>query len=571
MVIRNFRQCLLPALTLAVVLLAGSCAAASPADERIRALAAAAADGARVPDSLHDERDWLMRFYAGRGYTPAWSGAEAARAITALSLLQRAQEHGLEPADYHAEELVRELGAHGGPKDAARFDTGLSLALLRYLADLHGGRTRSGQLPHGTAMLDDFDPVAALQSALADGQLALVAEAVEPKLAIYRRLRAVLASYREMATHAQAPMPMPPAGSPAIAPGMPYAGAPGLRARLLLLGDLDTGADDGEPGFYTLALAAAVGRFQARHGLDADGKLGRHTIDAMNVPFATRVRQIELALERLRRLPALPAGPLIAINVPSYRLWAFRTTAAGAPPALAMRVIVGKAMLHQTPLFTGAMRYVEFNPYWNVPPSILRAEILPAVARDPGYLARHEMELVDARGELREPAGEADLAALRAGALRVRQRPGAQNALGTIKFGLPNAMNIYLHGTPAPRLFQSSQRDFSHGCIRVEDPAALAAFVLSDQPQWTGAAIAAAIAAGVNRTVRLNTVLPVVIFYTTAMVDSNGRALFPGDIYRLDAALDRALARRTRSLRAAASAANMPGSAPGDSNGPARQ
>jgi murein L,D-transpeptidase YcbB/YkuD len=209
-----------------------------------------------------------------------------------------------------------------------------------------------------------------------------------------------------------------------------------------------------------------------------------------------------------------------------------------------MRVIVGKAARNQTPQFIGHMRHLEFNPYWNLPASIVRAEIIPAQSRDARYLADHDMELVDARGATHAPAEDGALAAMRSGSLRVRQRPGTQNPLGAVKFALPNSMDIYLHGTPARLLFQATRRDYSHGCIRLEDPAALAAFVLADQPEWTAEAITAAMAPGATRTVQLRKTVPVILFYATALVDDRGRALFPGDVYQLDAALERALATR---------------------------
>jgi murein L,D-transpeptidase YcbB/YkuD len=216
-----------------------------------------------------------------------------------------------------------------------------------------------------------------------------------------------------------------------------------------------------------------------------------------------------------------------------YRLWALQN--GGDEPPLEMRVVVGAAVETETPLFVGQMRYIEFNPYWNVPRSILEKEILPKLARNPGYLAQKNMETVP------PAAGAADL---RAGRARVRQRPGPQNALGPVKFAMPNPMDIYLHSTPAPELFQRSRRDLSHGCIRVEDPAALAKFMLGRQPQWKAEAIQKALQPGPTRHVDLARALPVVIFYATAAVDSEGSARFAADIYGRDAKLERVLAAR---------------------------
>ncbi len=513
--------------------LPAAAAAGLPPGAQVPALAARAA-----PPALYDEGDWLERFYGARGDAPAWTGAKAAQAASAQALLANAAEHGLVAADYAADGEAPHADAH------------LTLAVLRYLADLHAGRLRAGTPPAPAALLRQFDPVAALQAALANGSLAAAADAAAPQLALYRRLKAALALYRDLALEPLAPLAPLPARAKPVEPGAAYPGAPALRARLRLFGDLAAGGADEGDATYTPALAQAVRRFQDRHGLAPDGRLGRQTLAALAVPPAVRVRQIELAMERLRWLPRPPAGPAIAINVPAYRLWAVRHAASGGAPALAMRVIVGKAALHQTPLLTDAIRFVEFNPYWNVPPSIALAEIVPALARNPGYLAGNDMEVVDRRGQAVAASAGAAIAGLRAGSLRVRQRPGPQNALGAVKFGMSNSMNIYLHSTPARTLFKAARRDFSHGCIRVEDPAALAAFVLEGLPEWTADDIAAAMAPGPNRTVRLPAPVPVIIFYATAMVDRDGRLLFPSDVYQLDAPLAEALARRSEALRA---------------------
>lgn len=479
-----------------------------------------------------DEQLLLARFYAPRAYAPVWGGSASALASEALALLARAEEQGLSPADY----LVDTAS-----DNAARFDAALTVALLRYLRDLHGGRADPGLFPPGAASPSSFDAVETLRAALASGKLQAAVRAAEPPLRLYQRLKASLAQYRTLALRPLAPIPAP-SGVRVVEPGTPYQGASALRQLLLTLGDLDAVDATGADGDYTVTLAAALARFQDRHGLRPDGRLGPQTLAALNVPLAQRVRQIVLSLERLRWLPPLPYGPVLAVNIPSFRLWAYR--AGETDPALAMRVIVGGAGVHQTPLFIGKMRWLEFHPYWNIPSSIVRGEILPELARDGDYLQRHDMELVDRQGKVAAVAGSAAVAGLRSGVLRVRQRPGPRNALGVVKFAMPNAMDIYLHSTPAPRLFDATQRDFSHGCIRVEDAAALAAFVLHGNPQWTPATVAAAMAAGAPRTVPLPTVIPVILFYATALADHEGRTLFSNDIYGLDQALAEALASR---------------------------
>ncbi|HZI84074.1 MAG TPA: L,D-transpeptidase family protein, partial [Casimicrobiaceae bacterium] len=331
-----------------------------------------------------------------------------------------------------------------------------------------------------------------------------------------------------------------------IEPGGRYPGAAAIAERLRRVGDLPEDAAISPDNRYDGALVDAVRAFQDRHGLKADGVLGRETLAALALPFAARIRQLELTLERLRWLPELPPGPMIAVNIPSFRLWAFANGREDSAAKLSMPVIVGGAVsAKKTPVFIGDMRYIEFSPYWNVPPKIQRAEIVPRLRRDPDYWEREAFEAVPVRGKGGAVTTlDAALGGLASGELRVRQRPGEKNALGAVKFVLPNTMDIYLHDTPAQKLFDRSRRDFSHGCIRVADPSALAAFVLGDQPEWTDARIAEAMDAGTMSIARLTRPIPVVIFYTTAIVDATGRVLFAADIYGYDAKLEKALKAR---------------------------
>jgi murein L,D-transpeptidase YcbB/YkuD len=213
-------------------------------------------------------------------------------------------------------------------------------------------------------------------------------------------------------------------------------------------------------------------------------------------------------------------------------------------PPQDMGVIVGRALKTQTPVLVEEMRHVVFRPYWNVPRSILRNEILPKVARDASYLARHDMDIVRGAGDDAQPvaATPQNIELLRQGALRLRQRPGPHNSLGLVKFAFPNNENVYMHGTPAPELFARTRRDFSHGCIRLEDPVSMAAWVLGDQPSWTRERIVSAMSGARPVRVDLATPIQVVLFYTTAAVGpGDGTVRFADDIYRHDARLEAAL------------------------------
>ena len=493
---------------------------------------------------------WLAQIYPPSGGGPVWFAPDGPRpaASTALRALRSAADRGLRPADYDAEALdraFREATSSGAGSDAlARADVALTATVLRFLSDLRFGRVRPQDVePHYRAKARDAWFVAGLREAAAQDRLDALIDAAEPAFPVYARLKQVLPRYRALAA---TPMPALPALTGArakVVPGDQYAGVPALHDLLVRLGDLPPATPRPLDDRYSDALAAGVIRFQARHGLEQDGVLGQQTIAALNVPLATRVTQLELALERMRWLPEFAAGRAIVINVPSFQLWAFADARDTASATLSMPVIVGKAVKHETPIFIGEMRAVEFSPYWNVPRNILRNETLPRLARDPGYLGREDMELVSTRGDGRvlTSVDATSLAALHAGELRVRQRPGAKNALGGVKFVLPNTMEIYLHGTPARELFERTRRDFSHGCIRVQDPGALAAFVLQGKPEWTADAIGAAMTSGRNRTVPLEASIPVVVFYTTAIVDAGGRAIFLPDVYGHDRRLLAAL------------------------------
>ncbi len=534
---------------LLVILVAAGAAAATPLDDEILAV---------VATDARADRSWLGQVYSARDPGPVWFTPAGPRPAidAALGALRAAAERGLVPEDYEIASLERDVHAASDPAAApgaiARADVAMTVALLSFLSDLRFGRVPPQAVePHYRAPPKDAAFVTALREAVAGDRLATAIEAVEPGFAQYARLVRLLAQYRILAAQTASAWPVLALPREKVVAGDVYAEVPALRERLVRLGDLPPDATRAIDDRYSETLAAAVRRFQERHGLEADGVLGTRTIAALNVSLATRVSQIALSLERLRWLPELRAGPVIAINIPSFELWVLAGADRAQPAALSMPIIVGRAMRTETPVFLGEMRWVEFSPYWNVPPSILRGEYLARLERDPALPAREDMEFVATRGG-GGPINEIDgdtLTGLRGGALRMRQRPGPKNALGGVKFVLPNTMDIYLHGTPARALFERTRRDFSHGCIRVREPAALARFVLRDQPEWTPAAIAAAMTSGTPRTVPLSAPIPVVVFYTTAIVDRGGRAHFLADIYGHDRKLAEALRRNRGASR----------------------
>lgn len=485
------------------------------------------------------------------------NGRPNGQARVAVELLADAASHGLDPQDYAAATLRQALlqassGAPPEPGAAAQLERSLTVSMQRYLAELHSGRLdpRQIQLGYRAVPGDGFDAAAMLQAALAAQRLPDAVHEAAPRVPLYERLREALARYRALAEHPawrQALPPLPTAAARKRAKPEPVPDYPGLALlaqRLFALGDLPLLPAD-EPVRFEGLLVDALRAFQQRHGLAVDGQLGKATLAQLQVTPAARVRQIELTIERLRWTPVMQGPRMVVINIPEFVLRAYEVRDGRIRVIEAMKVIVGQALDKRTPLFNEDMRFIEFSPYWNVPPSIARHETLPQLRRDPGAFEREGFEFVDMGGRSDRQLSAANLEAVSAGALRIRQRPGPRNALGDIKFVFPNRDHIYLHHTPGTQLFARERRDFSHGCIRVEQPVALARFVLQGMPEWTEDRIRHAMARGESNTLRLAEPVPVLIAYATTLVKA-GRVHFFDDIYGQDRLLEAALRRRVR-------------------------
>lgn len=508
------------------------------------AIAVLSADGYSA-----QERAQLTRLYREGG--PLWfqpSGAATAQAREAVRVLSEAQRHGLVPAHYGMPQTAELMASMAERTQAAagtrtRVEVRLSAAMLRFWRDLHIGRIDPRRVGFRMSLPQhDDDFVLLLRHAVAAGRVAQTTTDLTPPLVLYRLLLEALARYRTLAASTPAFTMAPPARS--ITEGMPLTGAEALERHLIALGDLERPTGTATTGRYEPALAQAVARFQRRHGLADDGVLGRATVAALTVPLAVRVQQMELSLERLRWLPELRTEGLVAVNIPMFRLWAWTRVSPSAVPDFSTNVIVGKALNTQTPAMVAEMRRVIFGPYWNVPRSILTKELLPIIARDPAYLARQDMEIVRGPSDASPVVSFSDeaLAGLRSGALRLRQRPGPRNSLGRVKFEFPNDENIYMHDTPSAQLFGRARRDFSHGCIRLEQPEAMARYILRDQPGWTPERIATSMSEARSERVELSRSRQVVLYYLTAVVmPDTGQLHFADDVYRHDARLTRAL------------------------------
>jgi murein L,D-transpeptidase YcbB/YkuD len=494
----------------------------------------------------------LERLYALASHHPLWTrdGRSTREARDVLEVIAASDTRGLRPSDYQIEMLMALVSSlEGAPQpDSARLaetDVAISRALLQLLHDLDRGRVDPGvlglELPgsHGDR---DLAPVALAVSQA--GDVPNVIGSVEPPYAGYAALIRLLGRYRTLVSDTS--LRLPPTRQ-TVRPNDIYDDAPRLRRLLLALGDLPaTAATPTEPNRYAGSLVLAVMHFQRRHGLEPDGKLGPATMEELRAPIADRVWQIELALERWRWLPDRPPARYIVINIPAFRLYAFENDSAAEHPRLAMNVIVGEAERRRdTPVFVGEMRELVFRPYWDIPVRIARTELVPQIKRGAIDMDAEGYEIVGSGDNPRiYPATRANLNAVAAGTLRMRQRPGSGNALGLVKFVFPNNHNVYLHGTPAVQLFSYARRDFSHGCIRAEQPTALAEFALCNDSTWNRWAIEEAMHG--QQTLRIPLAKPVTVYilYITAVVAPDGTAYFYPDLYEQDVALDRALSAR---------------------------
>ncbi len=491
---------------------------------------------------LTDVAPDLARLYQGRGWAPLWfvedSLGRPARAL--IRLLDEAANRGLDPLDYDAPWLEQRLAGFGAADSdrVARMDVALSVAAARFATALRRGRVRP-EAVHATYTIpaDSFDVAATLAALAATATPDSVLRSLEPPFLHYWLLMASLVRYRSLERDSlQVVLPDLPRR---LRPGEVYNGVPTLRRLLRLLGDYrDSVAAPLLDTMYAGEVVEAVKRFQMRQGFFPDGVIGDSTRGRMQQPFAQRIRQMELTLERWRWMPRRFSAPPIIVNIPAFRLYAFTTTDLDESTMLAMNVVVGTAFKTETPVFSADLDYLIFSPYWDVTPTIANKEIKPAALKDPNFLTRNRYELVE-RGEPVAPWPE-NIARIGQG-VRVRQTPGAHNALGAVKFIMPNPYQVYLHDTPSKALFERTRRDASHGCIRLGDPLALAKFLLRDQVEWTDDAIRTAMHAEAPTTVRLRHPVPVHITYATAVARGNGDVFFYPDVYGHDRTLDQLL------------------------------
>lgn len=470
----------------------------------------------------------LRDFYRERGYRLAWGGTTAAAAERALADIQAvAQGEGLSQDAYA-------LGAAA----TSEFDRDLlvSDALARFARDLASGRVSPTRMVGG--MGPETRPVADVTRFLRDlasgKDLQAAGQVLPPSYAGYHRLKRAQELYRTLVRNGGWTTI---ADGPSIKPGGEDDRLPAIRKRLIATRELDAKHDKGKQLDHTLG--AAIKRFQLRHGIEADGAVGKATLAALNVPAEDRLKQIQANMERWRWMPRALDSTHIAVNLPAAHLELVRN----GEIQMAMRVVVGD-VTHQTPTMQTTMTSVVLNPTWTVPPSIATKEILPKLRKDPRYLASNNMQILDA---FPDDAGQSqglgiDWHKYSKFPWRIRQAPGPDNALGQVKFNLSNQDDIYLHDTPKRQYFGRIFRALSHGCVRLERPVALAQALV---PTDVAAKVDELIAETNTKTLKLEKPLTVYLMYMTAWADEDGTVHFRDDLYGHDGRLKAAL-KRTR-------------------------
>ena len=496
--------------------------------------------------NLADVRDSLRVFYARRDNRAAWmeQGRPTDRARSWVSALERLDDYGVPATDCDAPQLAGQLaefaaGASRGELEAGDLDVALSASVMRALRALHSGRVLPATVDSTLILL--HRPLAVgltLDSLLTGGDPQVWLERVQPSFTQYWTLLRMLARYRDFAADTLQAIP---AAAPKLITGRPSPGVARLRLLLERIGDLKWGSVKGvaSDSIADGKLVAAIGRFQRRHRLAPAGRLEAATWDALRGALNERIAEMGRTLEQYRWLPHELVAPLLLVNIPAFKLEAMSTLDEPDSNVLHIDVVVGAAYKTQTPVLTAALTSIDFMPTWDVPPSIQKGEVRVEALRDSAYLSKNHMDLIQDSRIV--PASVRNIDRIGSG-VRVRQRGGPDNALGRVKFVMPNRYDIYLHDTPSKHLFGARQRDFSHGCIRLGNPLALARFALRDRPDWTPARIDSAMQGTETVKARLPIPMLVAVIYATAEARSDGRVLFHPDIYGHDRTLELLLA-----------------------------
>lgn len=470
--------------------------------------------------------------YAAGLFAPLWiaEGKPTLKALSLIEAIAAASDDGLDPADYDAAALPAKAAATDEAAQAD-FEVHLSTAAVSFAQHLNAGRIAPAETVRETIIYPNaVAPQAVLENLKKTQHVKAYLRLLAPHTTRYERLREALDAYRRIASAGG--FTAVPEGQP-IKPGMSDDRIPAVRKRLSEIG-LGAAGDDKT---YDPALVGNVKLFQEQTGLTAEGLIGPGTVKQMNVPVAARIATLELNMERNRWLQNEFADYHVFANLADQVVKLVK----GGDTLHAEVIQVGQPF-HRTPVFSDMMEWVEFNPYWSVPPSIAINEYLPKLKSGSGILGEQNIKVFAGGGEV--GAGAVDWAGLGKGKFpyTLRQEPGPGNALGRVKFVFPNQYNVYMHDTPSKAKFEASQRYFSHGCLRLRDPLKMAEIILGPEG-WTRERIDAAVARGKNTVVKLKTQIPVYVVYLTAFANKDGSIHFREDVYGNDKILAEALAK----------------------------
>ena len=477
----------------------------------------------------------FLSFYKNRDYIPAWIDEDGITEMgeELLSALEKSEEHGLNPEDYkfaYLQHIKKKLDRENAPlKEYQKLDKEFTAAYLKYANHLLRGRIEPTKYDSTwKTNRREKNLAEVLQKALEKEEVSESFQQVEPQYEGYKELKDALAFYEELIEKNIKWTSLPK--DLKLKPGDSSVYVPQISSMLVALGDLKSKK---KGNIYDEELVNALISFQERNGLEPDSIIAGKTISMLNVPPAERAAQIKLNMERFRWLPEKPQGRHVVVNLPEYKAYLYE----GNEILLSMKVIVGKAYESTTPVFNDTMEYITFSPTWAVPPSIATEEMLPKLLEDPGYLAKNDLRLYASWAEDAEELDPWEInwkkVEPEAFPYKIVQNPGEGNSLGRVKFMFPNKMNIYLHDTPADHLFNKTERDFSHGCIRVEKPVDFAEMLLKDQ-KISRSTIEEYMRQDEPVEVPLMKKVPVLIDYRTAWVDEDGRLNFREDIYGHD-------------------------------------
>lgn len=517
-------------------ILASGLSAAPTASELIRQRLEAPGEPMALSEPLYN-RALMMSEYESRAFKPIWITDEGAlpKAYRLVDTVGEAALDAMRPEDYHLAAVSAQLAGQSQVMTVSQqvdLELALSDMFLSFAAHSLKGRINPTSIdPEWSSSHRDTDLTILLSKVAEDGKVAARLAALQPSQPGYLRLKQALADYRRIA--ASGGWPGIPAGG-TLKRGMDDPRVLLLRTRLGISVPEELGT------VYDAELESAVKVFQRRHGLEVDGAVGRETLAELNQSAASRAQTIAMNMERWRWLPESLGERHIRVNIASFELEAWE----GGQRVASQSVVVGRDY-RRTPVFSGEMTYLVFNPTWEVPSSIARKDLLKQIQADPGYLSRMNMQVLRGWGadEIQVDPSSVQWSSMTERSLpyRFRQLPGENNALGRVKLMFPNVHAVYLHDTPARNLFAKAKRDFSSGCIRLEQPLELSSWVLEGTPNWDRGRIDREIAGKKTTTVKLKNPVQVHLLYWTAWVDENDQVHFRRDIYGRDARLQSAL------------------------------